>query len=105
MASSPLRRHAPLLILLYTGLAAVWGWRLHSSEPPKQDDSLQRTRVALAQRLAKLPQRRMNPALFQIGMLPETEIRALAAWLDQAPILRLRQITVQQGPVHTPSPV
>jgi tetratricopeptide (TPR) repeat protein len=106
MPDRRLRRHVPLLVLLYSGLALAWGWRLHSQETAEPvDEVVQRTRVTLAKRIARLPQRRMQPALFQLGMLPEDEVRGLAAWLDQAPILRLRQVTVQSGPVHAPSPV
>lgn len=105
MSSTRLRQHAPLLILLYTALAAAWGWRLRSNEPAPPDEALQKTRTAIVRQIAKLPRHRMQPAIFQLGMLPEKDVLALGAWLEQPAVLRLRQITIQNGPVHTPSPV
>ena len=107
MPSPRNRWNIPLLLCLYTALAVAWGWRLHSHEAPNEapDEAIQQTRVMIAQRIAKLPPHRLRPALFELGMLPEADMLALADWLAQVPMLRLRQVTIQQGPVHTPCPL
>lgn len=94
-----------MLLLLYTALAGAWGWRLQASRTPPPDATLQTTRVAVVQRLAKLPSRRLNPALFQLGMLPDAEVKNLSTWLQEPAVLRLRQLTVQQGPVAAAGPL
>lgn len=105
MSKHSLRRSAPLLICLYTALAAAWGWRLNSQATAVQDPAIEQTRLTVVKRLAKLPQRRMQPAFFQLGMLPDAEVLALANWLQSPPVLRMRQVTIQQGPIHAPSPL
>ena len=107
MPSPRNRWNIPLLLCLYTALAVAWGWRLHSHEASNEapDEAIQQTRVMIAQRIAKLPPHRLRPALFELGMLPEADMLALADWLAQVPMLRLRQVTIQQGPVHTPCPL
>ena len=107
MPHSTRRWTIPLLLGLYTALAVAWGWRLHSHEAGKDapDETIEHTRLAVVKRIAELPTHRARPALFQLGMLPDADIRALADWMDQVPMLRMRQITIQQGPVHTPCPL
>jgi Arc/MetJ-type ribon-helix-helix transcriptional regulator len=61
--------------------------------------------VEVVKRIAKLPPRRLNPALFQLGMLPEGEVKNLARWLEEPSTPRLRQLTVQQGPVSDAGPL
>jgi len=96
-----------LLILSYTGLAIAWGWRLHAADAPvsQNEQMLESTRVELASRLAHAPQHLQRAALFQLAMLPETEVHALHDWLKAVPEQRLRQLTVVQGPVHAPCPL
>lgn len=107
MSCTSRRWNIPLLLCLYTALAVAWGWRLHSreSENTGPDETIQQTRLAVVARIAKLPEHRVRPALFQLSMLPDADIRALAHWIDQVPMLRIRQVTIQQGPVHTPCPL
>lgn len=100
-----LRENLPLLLLLYAGLAGAWGWRLHASKKPPVDDTLQATRVEVVKRIAKIPSRRLTPALFQLGMLPDGEVKNLARWMEEPSTPRLRQLTVQQGPVSSTGPL
>jgi Arc/MetJ-type ribon-helix-helix transcriptional regulator len=100
-----LRENLPMLVLLYAALAGAWGWRLQASKQPPVDETLQATRVEVVKRIAKLPPRRLNPALFQLGMLPEGEVKNLARWLEEPSTPRLRQLTVQQGPVSDAGPL
>jgi Arc/MetJ-type ribon-helix-helix transcriptional regulator len=78
---------------------------LQASKQPPVDETLQATRVEVVKRIAKLPPRRLNPALFQLGMLPEGEVKNLARWLEEPSTPRLRQLTVQQGPVSDAGPL
>jgi len=105
MSRSP--RQIFLLILSYTALAVAWGWRLHADDevPLKQDAVLEATRTDIAQRLANAPKHLQQAAVFQLAMLPERDVRALNDWRQALPEQRLRQLTVQQGPVHAPCPL
>lgn len=94
-----------MLVLLYAALAGAWGWRLQASKQPPVDETLQATRVEVVKRIAKLPPRRLNPALFQLGMLPEGEVKNLARWLEEPSTPRLRQLTVQKGPMTDAGPL
>jgi Arc/MetJ-type ribon-helix-helix transcriptional regulator len=94
-----------MLVLLYAALAGAWGWRLQASKQPPVDETLQATRVEVVKRIAKLPPRRLNPALFQLGMLPEGEVKNLARWMAEPSTPRLRQLTVQQGPIGDAGPL
>lgn len=96
---SSLRGNLPLLVILYAGLAGAWGWRLQASKKPPVDETLQATRVEVVKRIARLPARHLNPALFQLGMLPDGEVKNLARWMAEPASARLRQLTVQQGPM------
>jgi hypothetical protein len=100
-----LRENLPMLVLLYAGLAGAWGWRLQASKQPPVDDTLQATRVQVVKRIAKVPSRRLTPALFQLGMLPDGEVKNLARWMEEPSTPRLRQLTVQQGPVSSAGPL
>jgi Arc/MetJ-type ribon-helix-helix transcriptional regulator len=100
-----LRENLPMLVLLYAALAGAWGWRLQASKQPPVDETLQATRVEVVKRIAKLPPRRLNPALFQLGMLPEGEVKNLARWMAEPSTPRLRQLTVQQGPIGDAGPL
>ncbi len=100
-------RQAFLLIVSYTALAVVWGWRLHANDavPAQVDTQIAATRVEIAKRLAYAAKHWQQPALFQLAMLPEPEVRALRDWLQTDSEQRVRQLTVQQGPVHAPCPL
>ena len=100
-------RQASLLIFSYTMLAVAWGWRLLANDPatPKENPLLDTTRTAIASSLAHVPKHLQQPAVFQLAMLPDRELEALHTWLKAAPEQRLRQLTVQQGPLHTPCPL
>lgn len=100
-------RQAALLIFSYTMLAVAWGWRLLANDPssPKENPLLASTRTAIASSLAQVPKHLQLPAMFQLGMLPDQELEALRTWQKAAPEQRLRQLTVQHGPLHTPSPL
>lgn len=100
-------RQASLLIFSYTMLAVAWGWRLLANDPaaPKENPQLDTTRTAVASCLAHAPKHLQQPAVFQLAMLPDRELEALQTWLKAAPEQRLRQLTVQQGPLHTPCPL
>lgn len=100
-------RQVLLLILSYTSLAVAWGWRLHANDaiPVKDDRWVETTRSAIIARLLNTPQHLQQAALFQLAMLPEREMRALREWAQTVPEQRLRQLTVQEGPVHAPCPL
>ncbi len=100
-------RQASLLIFSYTMLAVAWGWRMHANDPaaPKENPLLDTTRTAIASCLAPAPKHLQQPAVFQLAMLPDRELEALHTWQKAAPEQRLRQLTVQQGPLHTPCPL
>lgn len=100
-------RQASLLIFSYTMLAVAWGWRLlaNSPAPPKENPLLSTTRTAIASSFAHVPNHLQLPAVFQLALLPDSEVEALHTWLKAAPEQRLRQLTVQQGPLHTPCPL
>lgn len=100
-----LRENLPMLVLLYAALAGAWGWRLQASKQPPVDETLQATRVEVVKRIANLSPRRLNPALFQLGLLPEGEVKNLARWLEEPATPRLRQLTVQQGPIGDAGPL
>ncbi|MBN8417441.1 MAG: hypothetical protein J0L73_00850 [Verrucomicrobia bacterium] len=100
-------RQAALLIFSYTMLAVAWGWRLLANDPssPKENPLLASTRTTIASSLAQVPKHLQLPAMFQLGMLPDQELEALHTWQKASPEQRLRQLTVQHGPLHTPSPL
>ena len=100
-------RQACLVIFSYTMLAVAWGWRLLANDPapPKENPLLDSTRTAIASSLARVPRQLQQPAVFQLALLPDHELEALHSWLKAAPEQRLRQLTVQQGPLHTPCPL
>ena len=100
-------RQALLLIFSYSMLAIAWGWRLCANEEtlPKVDPSLATTRIALASSLVHAPQHLQQAAVFQLALLPDPEVQALQAWQKLVPEQRVRQLTVQQGPLHTPCPL
>ncbi|MCF7785436.1 MAG: hypothetical protein K9N47_04895 [Prosthecobacter sp.] len=100
-------RQASLLIFSYTMLAVAWGWRLHANDPatPKENPLLSATRTSIASSLAQAPGHLQQPAVFQLAMLPDRELEALHSWQKEAPEQRMRQLTVQQGPLHTPCPL
>jgi hypothetical protein len=100
-------RQILLLVLSYTSLAVAWGWRLHAKDtrPSREELLLDTTRTEVAARLANAPQHLQQAAVFQLAMLPDNEVRALHNWLKISPEQRLRQLTIVQGPVHTPCPL
>ena len=105
MSRSP--RQIFLLVVSYTALAVVWGWRLHADDaiPVKEDTALDATRIDIVQRIASAPKHLQQAAVFQLAMLPDRDVRALNDWRQAQPEQRLRQLTVQQGPVHAPCPL
>ncbi|MBK8095345.1 MAG: hypothetical protein IPK32_26080 [Verrucomicrobiaceae bacterium] len=111
MPPPTIRQHARLLILLYIALVATWSWRLTrpvpqgKSEDPALTAALTQTRESITQRLAGLSQRRLMPALFQLIKLPDAETLDLALWMKESTHVRLRLLTVQSGPLQTPSPL
>ena len=100
-------RQAFLLIASYTTLAIAWGWRLHANDaaPIKAASVLDTTRTAIATLLAHAPSHLQQAALLQLATLPEHELQALHLWQKAVPEQRVRQLTVQQGPVHAPCPL
>ncbi len=100
-------RQVSLLILSYASLAITWGWRLHANDPAstKGDSLLEVTRTEIAAHLAHAPKHLQQAAVFQLAMLPEREVRALQEWRKAVPEQRLRQLTVQEGPLHAPCPL
>lgn len=100
-------RQAFLLISSYSMLAVAWGWRLHASDPaPVSKSSLIDTaRTAIATSLAQAPKHLQRAAVSQLATLPDREMEALGTWQKALPEQRLRQLTVQQGPLRTPSPL
>lgn len=105
-----LRRNAVLLLLLYAGCAGVWSWRFstrntESARLVEQEREAARISADMTQRLEGIAPRRLITAAFQLGKLPAEELRDLQAWSKESPIVRLRQLTVQSGPLHAPSPL
>jgi hypothetical protein len=100
-------RQVLLLITSYAALAVAWGWRLHANDaPPKNNETLlDTTRAEIIDRLTTAPPNLQQPALLQLALLPEKEVLALQEWLKDLPEQRLRRLTVQQGPIHTPCPL
>lgn len=100
-------RQAFLLIFSYSILAVAWGWRLHANHAPlpRENPLFDATRTAIASSLARAPRHLLQPALFQLAMLPDPELEALHTWQKAVPEQRLRQLTVQQGPLPTPCPL
>lgn len=101
-------RQALLLIFSYSMLAVAWGWRLHAGDAaavPSESSVLDDARTAIAASLAHAPAHLQQPAVLQLAMLPEAELQALAAWRKAVPEQRVRQLTVQQGPIHASSPL
>lgn len=100
-------RQACLLIVSYTALAVAWGWRLHAGDaaPSKDTSLLDATRTEIAASLAQAPKHLQQAAVFQLAMLPDREMQALQTWRKATPEQRVRQLTVQQGPVQAPCPL
>lgn len=100
-------RQVFLLILTYTTLAVVWGWRLHAGDQvaDKGQEALDTTRKVIAARLVSAPEPVRQAALFQLSLLPDHEVRALQEWKAASAEQRLRQLTVQHGPVAAPCPL
>ena len=101
-------RQTSLLIFSYSMLAIAWGWRLHSNNappPPKENPLLDATRTALASSLAHAPGHLQKAAIFQLALLPERELEALHTWQKEVPEQRMRQLTVQKGPLPSPCPL
>jgi hypothetical protein len=93
------RRSAGLLLLLYAALAGVWVWRLAPATValPVQEDV--DTQAKIAAYLAKAPKDTAMPALIRLVRMPEDQLQALSAWVDQPPLAQVRQLTVQPAPV------
>lgn len=101
-------RQALLLVFSYSMLAVAWGWRLHANDKIPDttvDASLEATRTQLAPRLARAPKHLQMTAAMQLGLLPDAELKALQSWMKMMPEQRVRQLTVQHGPLPTPSPL
>lgn len=100
-------RQAFLLISAYTLLAFTWGWRLLANDPatPSVNPALDATRTTIASSLAHAPAHLQQQALFQLALLPDRELTALHVWQKAVPEQRLRQLTIQQGPLPTPCPL
>lgn len=100
-------RQVLLLLLSYTALAVAWGWRLHAGDQvvDKEQALLDTTLKAVAVRLAHAPEPMRQPALFQLALLPAHEVRALHEWDTSSAEQRLRQLTIQHGPVAAPCPL
>ena len=101
-------RQALLLVFSYSMLAVAWGWRLHANDKipdASVDASLEATRTALAPCLARAPKHLQMAAATQLGLLPDAELKSLQSWAKMMPEQRLRQLTVQHGPLQTPSPL
>lgn len=100
-------RQVLLLLLSYTTLAVAWGWRLHAGDKvvDKEQEMLDTTRKAIVVRLVHAPESMRAAALFQLALLPGHEVRALHEWNAASAEQRLRQLTVQHGPVAAPCPL
>lgn len=100
-------RQASLLIFSYSMLAIAWGWRLRANDapPPRENLLLDATRMALATSLAHAPRHLQKAAIFQLALLPDCELEALHTWRQEVPEQRLRQLTVQKGPLPAPCPL
>lgn len=66
---------------------------------------LDATRKAVAVRLVRAPEPLRQAALFQLALLPAHEVRGLEEWKAASAEQRLRQLTVQHGPVAAPCPL
>ncbi|WP_395748083.1 hypothetical protein [Prosthecobacter sp.] len=100
-------RQALLLVFFYSMLAAAWGWRLLAPDgsPLPETSVLDATRTTIASSLALAPRHLQQAAILQLATLPDPQLESLRTWLKAVPEQRLRQLTVQQGPVHTPCPL
>ncbi|MGV3659889.1 MAG: hypothetical protein ACO1TE_06885 [Prosthecobacter sp.] len=100
-------RQVVLLLLSYTALAVAWGWRLHAGDEVADKDQamMETTLKAVAARLASAPEPLRQAALFQLALLPAHEVRSLHEWHAASAEQRLRQLTVQHGPVAAPCPL
>ena len=100
-------RQACLLIFSYSMLAIAWGWRLHANDaaPPKENPLFEATRTAIATCLARAPRHLQQSAIFQLTRVTDPELQALHTWQKAAPEQRVRQLTVQQGPLQAPCPL
>jgi len=100
-------RKAFLLIFSYSMLAIAWGWRLRANDVPlpEADPSLVAARTAIAASLVHAPKHLQQAAVFQLALLPDPEMQDLKAWQKLVPEQRVRQLTVQQGPLHAPCPL
>lgn len=100
-------RQVLLLIFSYSMLAIAWGWRLHADDAASHQETTQHdtTRTAIAATLAQAPEHLQQAAALQLALLPEGELKALDTWRKAMPEQRVRQLTVQQGPVHAPCPL
>ncbi|MES2506858.1 MAG: hypothetical protein V4599_09150 [Verrucomicrobiota bacterium] len=93
------RRTAGLLLLLYAALAGVWVWRLAPSTVALPTQENVDTQAKIAAYLAKAPKDTAMPALIRLVRMPEDQLQALSAWVDQPPLTQVRQLTVQPAPV------
>jgi len=100
-------RQALLLIFSYSMLAIAWGWRLRGNDVllPEADPSLAVTRTAIATSLPQAPKHLQQAAVFQLALLPDSGVEALQAWQKLVPEQRVRQLTVQHGPLQAPCPL
>jgi hypothetical protein len=100
-------RQVFLLIGSYSLLAVSWGWRLHANDaaPVREISLIDATRMATATSLARAPRHLQQAAILQLTQLPDRELEALRTWQKAVPEQRLRQLTVQQGPLQTPCPL
>jgi len=100
-------RQAFLLIFSYSMLAIAWGWRLRANDGalPEADPSLAAARTTIVASLSHAPKHLQQAAVFQLALLPDPEVKALQVWQKLVPEQRVRQLTVQQGPLYTPCPL
>ncbi len=100
-------RQVFLLISSYSLLALAWGWRLHANDaaPVRESSLIDATRTATATSLAHAPRHLQQAAILQLALLPDRELEALSTWQKAVPEQRMRQLTVQQGPLQTPCPL
>ena len=100
-------RQVFLLISSYSLLAVAWGWRLHANDaaPVRESSLIDATRMATATSLAHAPGHLQQAAILQLALLTDRELEALSTWQKAVPEQRLRQLTVQQGPIHAPCPL
>jgi len=100
-------RQAFLLIFSYSMLAIAWGWRLRANDGAlsEADPSLVAARTTIVASLSHAPKHLQQAAVFQLALLPDPEVKALQVWQKLVPEQRVRQLTVQQGPLYTPCPL